>query len=244
MVPHISLVIPAYNEEKLLPALLDSVAAARAAYPRGQEAVEVIVADNLSTDATARIAAERGCRVVEVAPHVIAAVRNGGAAAARGEILAFIDADSRIAEGTFAAVEKALANAAAVAGTTGVRPDRWSLGIAITFAIFSPVIVLLKIDTGVVCCRRKDFEEVGGYDETMKFAEDIRLLWDLRTLGKKRGQKLARIRGVKAVTSTRKFATWGQWHFLTFPFKYGWSRLRGTAGFEKIADKYWYGGDR
>ncbi len=191
--PHISLVIPAFNEEKLLPGLLDTVAAARAAYPRGRGAVEVIVADNGSTDATAKIAEERGCRVVKVEPHVIAAVRNGGAAAARGELLAFIDADSLIDVGTFAAIEKALARPEAVAGTTGVRPDRWSLGIAITFAIFSPVIVLLKIDTGVVCCRRKDFEAVGGYDETMKFAEDIRLLWDLRTLGKKRGQKLVRI---------------------------------------------------
>jgi glycosyltransferase involved in cell wall biosynthesis len=86
-------VIPAYNEEKLLPLLLETVERARGAYDRGPGAVEVIVADNDSSDATAAIAAGFGCRVVSVLPHVIGAVRNGGAAVARGEILAFIDAD-------------------------------------------------------------------------------------------------------------------------------------------------------
>jgi len=47
--PRISLVIPAYNEEKYLPRLLDSVDAARARFA-GRGDVEVIVADNVSTD--------------------------------------------------------------------------------------------------------------------------------------------------------------------------------------------------
>src|SRR5207248_1252646 len=85
--PRFSLVIPAYNEEAYLPRLLDSVDAARARYAGGPEAIEVIVADNASTDATARLAAERGCRVARVEKRVIAAARNGGAALARGEIL-------------------------------------------------------------------------------------------------------------------------------------------------------------
>jgi hypothetical protein len=61
MEPRYSLIIPAYNEERLLPRLLDSLDIARASYgDRG--AVEVIVADNGSTDRTAEIAADRGCR--------------------------------------------------------------------------------------------------------------------------------------------------------------------------------------
>ncbi|HEU5163589.1 MAG TPA: glycosyltransferase, partial [Thermoanaerobaculia bacterium] len=62
--PTISVVIPAYNEEAYLPRLLDSIDRARERY--GRDAVEVIVGDNTSTDATARIAAERGCTVVPV----------------------------------------------------------------------------------------------------------------------------------------------------------------------------------
>lgn len=61
-----SLVVPAYNEERYLPRLLDSVDTARQAYRGGPAQVEVIIADNASTDATARIARERGCRMAAV----------------------------------------------------------------------------------------------------------------------------------------------------------------------------------
>src|SRR3990172_8688915 len=91
--PRHSLIIPAYNEAALLPRLLATVAQARACYRGGGDAVEVIVADNGSTDATAAIALGAGCTVVPVSKRVIAAARNGGAAAAVGEILSFVDAD-------------------------------------------------------------------------------------------------------------------------------------------------------
>lgn len=52
--PRISLVIPAFNEEHYLPRLLDTIDAARARYREGAEAIEVIVADNGSTDAETR----------------------------------------------------------------------------------------------------------------------------------------------------------------------------------------------
>jgi hypothetical protein len=242
--PFVSLVIPAYNEEKLLPRLLESVERARRAYQRGRGAVEVVVADNLSTDTTAAIASSFGCRLASVEPHVIGAVRNGGAAIARGEILCFIDADSRIDEQTFNEIEKILAKPCVVAGTTGIRFERWSLGLVVTFAILWPFMALLRLDTGVVFCRRKDFEEIGGYDESMKFAEDLRFLWDMRRLGKTRGQRLVRLAKAKAFTSTRKFDRWGQWHFLIFPFRFAWSRLRGSSSFDRLAEKYWYSGER
>ena len=64
--PRISLVIPAYNEAGFLPRLLDTVAMARGRYDAGPSAVEVIVADNMSTDGTAAMAQSRGCRVATV----------------------------------------------------------------------------------------------------------------------------------------------------------------------------------
>src|SRR6266478_218734 len=89
-----TLVIPAHNEEALLPRLLDTVEVARARYSLGADAIEVIVADNASTDRTAGIATARGCRVVSVAKRAIAAARNGGAGCAQSPILAFVDADT------------------------------------------------------------------------------------------------------------------------------------------------------
>ena len=93
--PRFSLIIPAWNEQAYLPRLLDTVDEARTRYRGGPDAAEVIVADNDSTDATAVIARDRGCRVVHVAKRRIAAARNGGAGIARGEILCFVDADFR-----------------------------------------------------------------------------------------------------------------------------------------------------
>ncbi len=68
----ISLIIPAHNESKLLPRLLDTVDEARARFSGGRDAIEVIVADNASTDDTAEIAAARRFRVVSVAQRLIA----------------------------------------------------------------------------------------------------------------------------------------------------------------------------
>ena len=65
--PRLSLVIPAYNESAFLPRLLDSVMVARSRYTRGPDAIEIIVADNHSTDDTAAIAERYGCRVARVA---------------------------------------------------------------------------------------------------------------------------------------------------------------------------------
>ena len=105
--PDISLVIPAYNEATCLPRLLDTIAAARDRYKGGRDAIEVIVADNGSTDDTAAIAKARGCVVAPVAKRMIAASRNGGAAAATAPILCFVDADMQIHPDTFNAIARA-----------------------------------------------------------------------------------------------------------------------------------------
>src|SRR5215831_20274551 len=101
-----SVVIPAYNEEKYLPRLLTSIAVAGAKYSGGPDQIEVIVADNNSTDRTAAVARTYGTRVVHVARRRIAAARNGAARVARGEILCFVDADSAIDPQTFNAIDQ------------------------------------------------------------------------------------------------------------------------------------------
>lgn len=239
--PCFSLVIPAYNEEDYLPRLLDTVDAARQTYRGGPEAIEVIVADNASTDRTATIAAERGCRVVPVTRRAIAAARNGGAAVARGEILCFVDADFQIHPDTFGAIDELMSGKRVVAGATGVRLERWSLGIACTYVLMVSMVVVLGMDTGVVFVRREDFETIGGYNEDRLFAEDVQFLLDMRRLGKSRGQRLHRLTEVKALSSTRKFDRWGDWHFFRMISQHLWWMLRGrSANSERLARRYWY----
>jgi glycosyltransferase involved in cell wall biosynthesis len=237
MLTRFSLVIPAYNEERLLPRLLDSIDVARSAYgdPR---AIEVVVSDNRSTDSTVQIAAERGCRVADVDERVIAAARNGGARIAQGEILAFIDADSQVHPQTFVEIERALANPRIIGGATGVRLERMSLGIALTYAVFLPFVWLTGMDAGVVFCRKVDFATVGGYDETRIIAEDVAFLWALRRLGKTRGQSLTRATRAKAIASTRKFDEFGDWHY--FPLIVEGLRHLRRSGASEFTDRYWY----
>lgn len=235
-----SLVVPAYNEARYLPRLLDSVDAARSRHRGGRSAVEVIVADNASTDDTGGLAAGRGCRVVRVEKRSIAAARNGGATAAAGEILCFVDADMRLHPATFDRIDDVLAGGRVVAGATGVRPEHWSLGFAATWALLIPLVVATRMDTGVVFCRRADFETIGGYDETLLFAEDVDLLLRLRRLGRTRGQRLTRMRGAKAIASVRKFDEHGEWHYFALVLRVAVSRLGRGRGAREVADRYWY----
>ena len=235
----LSLVIPAYNESKLLPRLLDTVDAARRAYARGPDAVEVIVADNGSSDDTAAIAARYGCRVVPVAIRNIGAVRNAGARASRGELLCFVDADSRLHPDVFNAVDDALSSGKYSVGATGVTLERWSLGILCTFMLLVPIVVLTRIDTGLVFCRRADFDAVNGYDERRAAAEDVMFHVALMRHGRSKGQRAVRLTRVKAIASTRKFDEHGDWHYFQL-FPHAARMLRDPAHRSAATDRYWY----
>ena len=239
-----SLVIPAYNEERLLPALLRTVSVARERYRCGADAVQVIVADNASTDSTVAIADSAGCEVVRVEERRIATVRNGGARHAVGEVLAFVDADTEIHPETFNVIEDALATGKVVAGASGVRLERMSPGIALTYVLLMPFVWAMRMDTGVVFCRRGDFEAIGGYDERRSFGEDVQLLFDLRRVGRNRGQHLTRLRGVKAVASTRKFDSFGDWHYFTEMFRLLPLMVRSPNATSDFAQRFWYGDQR
>lgn len=239
MTPAISLIIPCHNEAALLPRLLTSIDTARRAFSGGPEGVEVIVSDNASTDDTAAIAVARGCRVVSSTIRRIGAVRNAGAASARGAIVSFIDADSKVHPDTFNVIAAFMTRPDVVGGTTGATMERWSAGIALTYAMFLPAVWATNMDIGVVFCRRADFESVGGYDESLTFAEDVKFLFALRRLGRARGSRLVRARAAKVIASTRKFDQFGDWHYITLLWKGPWYLLSRRRR-EAFADRYWY----
>jgi glycosyltransferase involved in cell wall biosynthesis len=236
----ISLIVPARNEEVLLPRLLASVEVARTRYRNGAAAVECILADNGSTDATDSIARDAGCRIVQVQPRVIAAVRNGGAAVARGEFIAFVDSDMQVHPETLNAVDAALSDDRIIGGASGIRPERLSLGIGAAFAVTTLVGRITGLEAGLVYLRRRDFEALHGYDERRAALEDIDFLWRLRRLGRPRRQRLARLREAPAIFSTRKFDQRGDWHWLGLGARMIASRGWRATCRSAVVERYWY----
>ena len=178
----ISFVVPAYNEERLLGAALDSIdAAARAC----REAYEIVVVDDGSTDGTADVARRRGAMVVPVAHRKISATRNSGARAARGEILVFVDADTRIDEEVLRAALSAL-RSGAVGGGAGLRFDgRVPLYARAFSALLLAYARVARLASGCfVFCTREAFEAAGRFDETLFGAEEWALSRALARLGR------------------------------------------------------------
>lgn len=86
--PLVSVIIPAYNEENYLPAVLSALP------NQTYDNLEVIVVDNLSEDRTVEIARNMGALVVTNPEYNLSLSRNMGAAAASGQIFVFLDADT------------------------------------------------------------------------------------------------------------------------------------------------------
>lgn len=103
--PSISVIIPAYNEELYISECIQSILKDKTA-----NVVEVIVVNNASTDATAAIAgAYSGVSVVHEPKKGLTAARQKGLESSKGDLLAFVDADSRIPEGWFTQINDAFA---------------------------------------------------------------------------------------------------------------------------------------
>jgi len=112
--PAVSFVIPAHDEELLLPRTLDSIHATARELRLDYEIVVVVDA---STDRTGAIAAERGARVVRVDYRRIAATRNAEARAASGALLVFVDADTILPVGPMAGALGVLASGGLAGGS-------------------------------------------------------------------------------------------------------------------------------
>jgi glycosyltransferase involved in cell wall biosynthesis len=111
----LSIIIPTLNEAANLPRTLAHTRAAA-----GDEAIELMVSDCRSDDATRRVAAEHGERVIEGARSRAQAL-NHGAAAARSQQLLFLHADTLLPTGFATAVRQTLDRSAMVGGAFNFR---------------------------------------------------------------------------------------------------------------------------
>ncbi len=99
----LSVIIPAFNEEKYIERCVGSIARALEVHAARLADNEIIVTDNNSTDATAEVARRAGAKVVLEPVNHISRARNAGAAVATGEMLLFLHADTVLDPGWAAA---------------------------------------------------------------------------------------------------------------------------------------------
>ncbi len=203
--PRLSVVVPAHDEAEELPATLAALHTALAAAGADHE---IVVVDNASTDATARVAAEGGARVVSEPYRQISRARNTGAAHATGAWLLFVDADTWPSA---ALLEAALAQLAAGACGGGARvamaelPNRvYRLGLRLwDFASRR-----WQLAAGCfVFARRDGFDAIGGFDTRYFAGDEVIFSARLRDWGRVRGRAFVVIDAPPVMTSTRK-AEW------------------------------------
>jgi GT2 family glycosyltransferase len=181
--PLVSFIIPVRNDAVRLHRCLSSIVGN--AYPR--ELIEIIVVDNDSTDGSGRAAREHSAIVIKSSDTSVAALRNKGARAALGSILAFADSDHEIDRHWIETAVDVLSQpgvaAAGAACLTQPSPN-WVQqqydGLRSRPVRREDVSWL---GSGNLAVRRSAFEKVGGFDDSLTACEDVDLCNRLRLAG-------------------------------------------------------------
>jgi glycosyltransferase involved in cell wall biosynthesis len=172
----VSVVIPTYNRAREVSAAIDSALA------QTRPALEVIVVDDGSTDETMEVLARYGetIRVVRQANQGVSAARNAGIAAARGDLLAFLDSDDAWLPQSLE-LRAARIEADPELGLVHCGVDFEGSGIRLDGMEGSVALEILRLDRSVIIAHgsgvmvpRRVAEEVGGFDVRMRVSED----WD------------------------------------------------------------------
>ena len=189
----ISVVVCAYNEEHYLPGCL------RALLAQTRPPDEIVVVNNASTDGTRGVAeAVTGVRAVDQPRKGLVLAREAGRHATTGELIAYVDADSRPPSGWLERVERRFDRRADLVGISGpYRFYDWDLPSRMLVRAYdwtlAPVTHLLAqhvFHVGAVfygggfCVRRDALDAIGGFDTTIEFhGEDTNLGRRLTAVG-------------------------------------------------------------
>jgi glycosyltransferase involved in cell wall biosynthesis len=213
----ISVVIPALNEEKYLPGLLQSLA------EQTCTDFEVVVVDGASQDKTVPGARSFGARLaalqVIVSPQRgVSRQRNLGAQAARGQWLVFVDADSRVSPHFIERIEQFIHDRQPEFFTIWTLPDGDTprdaiLALIVNLYIEGSIVAQRAIAPGAMIGVRHDlFDRLGGFDKSITFSEDFDLTQRLIA----HGAPLDVLRETLYVYSLRRVRKDGLLHFLLF----------------------------
>lgn len=239
----ISVIIPAFNEERLLGESLREVRRAMAVFTgRGWEA-EVIVCDNNSTDRTPEIAREAGAQVVFEPVNQIARARNSGAAVATGDWLVFIDADSHPSCELFADVAAGITGGRCLAGGSTVRMETTSRFGRLGAAIWNRVSRMRRLMAGsFIFVEAAAFRQVGGFSNELFAGEELDLSLKLQAVGKRTGRHIVILHRHPLLTSARKLHLYSRRELFAFFIRAAFARKRVLRSRKECHP--WYDGRR
>ncbi len=209
--PRLSVVIPAYNEAKLIAGTISGVSNSLRGAGLGEGEFEIIVCDNASSDATAALAVEAGARVVFEPERQIARARNTGASSARAPALLFLDADSWPDAALIGDLLAALSDDSVVAGGCTMRMESVPRSIAVGLRLWNLTSRLCRWAAGAfIFCRSDAFRAIGGFGLDYYVAEEIDFSRRIKRWGAPRGLRLAILHRHPLLTSGRKGALYSR----------------------------------
>jgi GT2 family glycosyltransferase len=181
--PVVSFIIPVRNDAARLRGCLKTIRANT--YPA--TCVEILVADNGSTDGSVETARACGAKVIELPELPVAALRNRAAANATGDVLAFVDADHEIdAAWVASAVERFDDPAVAAVGALCMAPPGGTWVQHMYDGLRGRTVGRGDVEwlgSGNMAVRRSAFDRVGGFDMRLETCEDVDLCQRLRAAG-------------------------------------------------------------
>lgn len=173
----ISIIIPAYNEEKFIKRAIDSIK--RQTFSD----YEIIIVAAGCTDKTAEIARRYVIKVFEIKQRGTALSKNLGAKHAKGNILVFFDADSIMSKNLLKDINQAIQKGY-VGGVCRTYGDNDRLKTRIYWWLGHLYNYIYLLPRALIFCKKSTFKKVGGYDERLQIAEDSTLLRKLMKKGK------------------------------------------------------------
>ncbi len=222
--PVLSIVVPVLDEAAGVAAALTDLA------PLRQRGVEVVVVDGGSHDGTPALARPLADLVLE-APRGRARQMNVGAAAARGEVLLFLHADTRLPQDADHRIARALAGEPCW-GRFDVRIDGRPVMLRVVAMLMNLRSRLTGIATGdqAIFVRRSAFDRVGGFPD-QPLMEDVELSCRLRRLGR------PACLSERVTTSGRRWESRGVWRTILLMWKLRWRYWRGESA-QALAEAY------
>ena len=239
----ISVIVPAFNEEKLIAATLTSIRDATAGLTRLGCETELIVCDNNSTDRTAALARAGGATVVFEPVNQLGRARNRGASLATGEWFIFVDADSRPTEALFAEVAETIQQGQWLGGGCTLKLDEHFLLAELLVGGWNVLSRWRRWAAGAfMYVEAAAFRAVGGFSQDLFVSEEIDLFERLKQHARGRGKKLRILHRHPLLTSARKLHLYSSWEYARFLLR-GALMPRRTLR-NRAACQPWYDGRR